>query len=294
MMSSRVRASLQAILVGCSLLSLSAGAAIRQSQETAEQSVDRVKKAIQKEVWAGAKSGIGQAPALKPKSAEAQFIAAQVYWHEGARSMAMEALEKAIENQWVYPEAHLLLAQCLAEVHKPDKARDEAHIALAQGISGFLAYRLLGEIDIARGDIAAAVNSLETALRYSAIGDEAEAAKVREQLSGLRECAEKFEGFADLEQRQKAQDIVPPVLVNCVGPGYTEEARTLKIQGTVAMVLLIAESGDVESVLLYRRLGHGLDERAIEAARKLKFSPATQSGQPIRYLTRLDMEFNLR
>ena len=132
--------------------SLSTGAAIRQGQETSEQFVDRVKKAIQKEEWGRAKSRIAYALALKPKSAEANFIAAQVYWHEGARWMAMEALEKAIENQPVYPEARLLLAQYLADDDKPDKAREQVNIALAQGISGFSAHRLLAEIDLAKED----------------------------------------------------------------------------------------------------------------------------------------------
>lgn len=293
-MSSRVGTSLRAILVGCALLSLSTGAAIHQGQETAEQFVDRVKKAIQREEWGRAKSGIGHALALKPKSAEAQFLAAQVYWHEGARSMAMEALEKAIENKPVYPEAHLLLARCVVEVNKPDKAREEVNIAIAQGISGFPAYRLLGDIDIEKGDFLSAISSLETALRYSTTSDDGDATAVREQLSRLRQITEKFERFTDLEPHQEAPGIVRPVLVNSVGPRYTQEARALKIQGRVAMVLLITEDGDVDTVLLYCGLGHDLDEQAMETALKLKFSPATQSGKPIRYWKRLSMEFNLR
>ena len=140
----------------------------------------------------------------------------------------------------------------------------------------------------------AAISSLETALRYASTIDDGEANKVRDQLSGLREFTGKFARFADLAEHQKAPDVVRPVLLNALAAGYTEEARELKIQGAVAMVLLITENGDVDSVLLYRRLGHGLDERAMETAGKLKFSPATQNGKSIRYLTRLRMEFILR
>jgi len=39
------------------------------------------------------------------------------------------------------------------------------------------------------------------------------------------------------------------------------------------MGILVTESGDVDSVLIFRGLGHGLDEQATEVARKLKFSP---------------------
>jgi TonB family protein len=293
-MRSRIADSLQAIFVACSVLCFLTGAATRPQQETTEQSAARVKKAIQYDESGRAKNGIGHALDVKPKGAEAHFIDAQVYWREGARWMAMEALEKAIENQPVYPEAYLLLAQCLADDDKPDKAREQVNIAIAQGISGFPAYRLLAAIDLAKEDFVAAISSLETALRYATTIDDEEANKVRDQLVGLREFTRQFARFADLRENQKAPDIVRPVLIDFVGPRYTEEARALKIQGSVALVLLITENGDVDTVLPYRSLGHGLDEQAVEAARKLKFSPATQSGKPIRYLTRLSMEFNLR
>lgn len=291
-MRGRVGESLQSVVVACSILCLSSGAAIRPQKETAE-AFDRVKKAIQQDDWGRAKSGIGHALSLTPKSAEAHFVAAQVYWHEGARSMAIEALEKAIEYQPVYPEAHLLLARCLAACNNLGKAREEVMIAIAQGVSGFPANRLLGELDIAKDDFPAAISSLETALRYSTI-DDGDTNRVREQVSGLREFTEKVARFAELEERQKGPDIVQPVLVNSVGPRYPEEARRLKIQGTVGMVIIITEQGDVDSVLISRSLGHGLDEEATEMARKLKFSPATQSDKPIRYLKRLSIEFNLR
>jgi len=130
-MPDRVRDTLQAVIVAGSVLCFSTSAAIRHQQETAEQFVARVKKAMQNDEWGRAKSGIGHALALKPQSPEVNFIAAQVYWHEDARSMAIDAVEKAIGNQPVYPEAHLLLAQCLADDNKPDKAREEVTIAIA-------------------------------------------------------------------------------------------------------------------------------------------------------------------
>jgi TonB family protein len=291
-LSSRVGTSLQVILVTGAFLCLSS-AANSQEQETSEQVVARVMKAIQREGWRRAKSGIGQAPALKPQSAEENFVAAQVYWGERARQMAIEALEKAIEIRPVYPDAHLLLAQCFADFN-PEKAREHAQIAIAQGVSGFPSYRLLGELEIAKGDVPAAISSLETTLRYSTIIDEEGANRIREQLSMLREFSERFASFAHMEALQKSEDIVGPVLLNNPQPRYTEKARALKIQGWAGMFLLVTENGDVESVFLYRGLGHGLDAQAMEAAHALKFSPATQRGTPVRYLTRLSVQFNLK
>ncbi len=294
MIQRRVKSFLGVGFVACSLLCSPAGAAIGRQQETAEQFVERVKKAIQNDEWGRAKSGIRHALALKPESAEANFIAAQVYWHEGARSMALDALAKAIATQPFYAAAHFLLARCLADENKLDKAREEVNVAIAQGAPLFPAYSFLAEIDITKDDFEAAITSLETALRFAPNGDAEETAKLREQIEGSREFIEKLKRFAVLEAGQKAPDISRPVLLNSAFPHYTEEARTLKIQGAVSMGLLVTENGDVDSVMVFRGLGHGLDEQAIQMARELRFSPATQRGKAIRYWAKLKVEFNLR
>jgi Tfp pilus assembly protein PilF len=110
--TNRVSTFLKAGIIGGSLLfSLASEAICQQQQETAEQFVERAKSAIKNDEWGRAQSGIRHALALKPESAEANFVAAQVYWHEGARSMAIDSLTKAIETQPIFPEAHFLLAQ---------------------------------------------------------------------------------------------------------------------------------------------------------------------------------------
>jgi TonB family protein len=267
------------------------GVVIWGQQETAEQFIDRVKKAIQSDEWGRARSGIRHALALKPVSPEANFLAAQVYWHEGARSMAMDALERAIRSQPVYPEAHFLLAQCLIERDNLEKAREETNTAIGQSTPLFPAYRLLGQIDLEEGKLDGAISSFETALRLSGTGDEKEAAELQQQLRDLREFTNLF---PSLEAERSAPDVLRPVLLNSPGAGYTEEARALRIQGTVVMAILVTENGDVTSVVLFRRLGHGMDEQAIKAAREMKFSPASKSGKRIQYWQRLAVEFNLK
>ncbi|HTF36678.1 MAG TPA: TonB family protein [Blastocatellia bacterium] len=292
--TNRVWTFVTAGIIGGALLFSLASEAVCQQQETAEQSIERVKKAIKNDEWGRAQSEIRQALALKPDSAEANLIAAQVYYHEEARSMAIDSLTKAIESQPIFPEAHFLLAQCLKESKKLEKAREEVNIALSQSTPLFSAYRLLAEIDIAKGDFEGAITSLETALRFSPATDGEDAARLREQIEQSREFAENLKRFAVLEAGQKAPDVIRPVLLNLAQPRYTEEARALKIQGTVSMGVLVTENGDVDSVLIFRGLGHGLDEQAADVARKLKFAPATRSGKPIPYWTKLSVQFNLK
>src|SRR4030095_5186517 len=277
-------------VVGATLLFSSQSVLVCAQQETAEQFVERVTRAIKNDEWGRAKSGIQRALALKPGSPAALFLAAQVYWHEGARSMAIDSLDKALNNQPIYPEAHFLLAQCLKDSGNLNKAREELSTAMNQGTPLFAAYRLLSEIELASGDFDAAIRSLETSLSFSPTGDTEDIAELQGKIQNLREFVEKLKRFALIEAAQKAPDIVRPDLLTPAQPRYSEEARALRIQGRVSLGILVTEHGDVDAVLVLRGLGHGLDEQASEAARALKFSPATRGGTPIPYWMKLIIE----
>jgi len=262
-------------------------------QETAEQFVERVKKAIVNEEWGRAHAGIKHALDLNPKSPEVNFVAAQLYWRERALSMAISCLKTAIEAQPVYPQAHLLLAKCLKEVNNRDQAREELNIALSQGASASEVYCVFAELDILRDDFDAAAASIETASRY--FSEAADGAALKEQIEQTRSLVQKLQEFAKLVVDQKGSDVVRPVMVTPAMPRYTEEARRDKIQGKVWLGILVSAKGEVESILLLRGLGYGLDEQAQKAMTGTKFQPATRNGNPIRYwMKSIIVEFNLK
>ncbi|HSB08343.1 MAG TPA: TonB family protein [Blastocatellia bacterium] len=87
---------------------------------------------------------------------------------------------------------------------------------------------------------------------------------------------------------------VKPVPLNNATPHYTEEARRNNTQGTVMMRVLVGADGLVKQVRIVRGLPDGLSERAIAAARQLKFRPAMKDGQAVPYWVSLQMDFNLR
>lgn len=290
MLFNRTPAVLKGIVIAGSLIVASSSAVMCQQQDTEEQFLEKVRNDIKNEEWRGAKAGIMRAMALKPDLPETRFLAAQVYWHEGARSMAMESLNKAIEAQPIYPEAHFLLARCLFDVSRHEEARQQAATAISQGMPGFIAYRLLGEVDFAEGKFEAAALSFEEAARFAQPSEQADAADLKRESEGLRE----FIKLVPTIEAQQAPDVLRPVLLNSPRLAYTDDARKSKIQGAVSMVILVTEMGDIDSVIVFRGLGHGLNERAIEAARELKFSPATRNGKPIPYWTKVQIEFNLR
>ena len=76
-------------------------------------------------------------------------------------------------------------------------------------------------------------------------------------------------------------------------PAYTPEARTQKIEGDVLLDVVFAASGEVRVLGVVRGLGHGLDESAIDAARRIRFTPALQSGRPVDQHVTLHVVFQI-
>jgi TonB family protein len=74
--------------------------------------------------------------------------------------------------------------------------------------------------------------------------------------------------------------LVPPRLVHDDGAKYPQQALRERFfeTVTVALVLVVDTSGTVTAVDVEEPVGHGFDEAAVEAARRLRFEPATRNG----------------
>jgi len=71
---------------------------------------------------------------------------------------------------------------------------------------------------------------------------------------------------------------------------YTEEARQNKVQGVVVLSAIFNADGRITGIRVVRQLPDGLTEKAIEAAQKIRFKPATKNGEPIS--VRMQIEYN--
>jgi TonB family protein len=87
--------------------------------------------------------------------------------------------------------------------------------------------------------------------------------------------------------------VTPPVPIYRPEPQYSEEARKAKWSGTVLLDAVVDASGNVTSVRVNRSAGLGLDEKAIEAATKWKFSPARKGSQAVAATVQLALSFQL-
>jgi TonB family protein len=76
-------------------------------------------------------------------------------------------------------------------------------------------------------------------------------------------------------------------------PTYSGKARDAQITGTVVLKCVFAADGTVTNIRVIQGLPKGLTERAIEAARKIKFIPATKDGKNVSMWMQLEYNFNL-
>jgi protein TonB len=58
---------------------------------------------------------------------------------------------------------------------------------------------------------------------------------------------------------------------------YPAEATSLGIEGVIRVRLVVDAQGKVESAVLLNKLGHGLDQLALQRAKKIEFDPATDT-----------------
>ena len=93
--------------------------------------------------------------------------------------------------------------------------------------------------------------------------------------------------FAGSQVEQRARVLFKPE------PQYTEEARRNQITGTVMLRVIFSSNGDVVQIRALRTLPFGLTERAIAAARQIKFEPAIKGGRPVSTFMQLEYNFNL-
>lgn len=82
-------------------------------------------------------------------------------------------------------------------------------------------------------------------------------------------------------------------LISKPEPQYTEDARKNQITGTVVLKVVFGSNGQVSNIRTVSGLPYGLTERAIAAARQIKFVPATKDGHQVSMWMQLEYNFNL-
>ena len=106
--------------------------------------------------------------------------------------------------------------------------------------------------------------------------DQAETPPARSTVAKV--VATPFEGIEILEKPQ---------------PVYTDEARRLRIEGTVQLRVVFGAAGQIRVVSVVKGLGHGLDEAAVQAAEAIRFRPARRDGRPVDAPAVIQIQFQI-
>ncbi len=81
-----------------------------------------------------------------------------------------------------------------------------------------------------------------------------------------------------------------PAVIEPAEPVYPEEAKAAGLSAEVTLEVEISATGEVVSATVTQPAGHGFDEAALAAAKKLRFSPAEIDGQPA--AVRIEYRYN--
>jgi TonB family protein len=84
-----------------------------------------------------------------------------------------------------------------------------------------------------------------------------------------------------------------PIPIYKPDPPYSEEARKAKYQGTVVLLIVVDDKGNVTDCRVVRPLGLGLDEKAEETVRTWKFKPALRNMAPVPVRVIVEVSFRL-
>jgi TonB family protein len=76
-------------------------------------------------------------------------------------------------------------------------------------------------------------------------------------------------------------------------PAYTQEARSNQLEGIVLLKVIFSADGTVTNIKVASGLPYGLEDQAIEAAKRIKFIPAVKDGKFVSTWMQLEYHFNL-
>ena len=88
-------------------------------------------------------------------------------------------------------------------------------------------------------------------------------------------------------------DVSDPKLIREWKPEYTADALQARIQGAVTLEVVVLANGTVGRVTVVKSLHPGLDQKAIEAAKKWLFQPSRHKGEAVDVIVTLILEFRL-
>ena len=242
---------------------------------------------------------------LDPTNAKNVVGLAFAYFLTGnrkARATAEQALKIDPDN----PDAHYVLGKLDLLAERYDAADSEASAIISRDPKFASAYRIRGEALL--GSFAAQSGTIirppasrsqlladasEAFQKYlSLITDEQVRKQVEVEIDTLKAFARYFARKKGDKDELTGKIRSPLELTSKPRAVYTDVARQNGVSGTILLLITFQADGTIGAIMPIRRLGFGLDERAVNAARQIKFKPAIdENGVPVTLVKAVEYSF---
>ncbi len=87
--------------------------------------------------------------------------------------------------------------------------------------------------------------------------------------------------------------IVPPKVLEKTEPNYTDQARSAKLEGTVALVMVVGTDQRAHDIKVTKSLDPGLDASAVASIKAWRFQPGSKNGKPVPVRAVIEVNFRL-
>ncbi|HLL71911.1 MAG TPA: TonB family protein [Pyrinomonadaceae bacterium] len=229
-----------------------------------------------------------RAVSIAPRNAEAHYALGLIALRQGSAAKALAEADTTLRLNPDFVGALILKTEATVEVYTAANAQKVAKYRMLKQPTPPLTPEERAE---SGKMLREAAESVEKYLRLSPASPAA--ARLREQAEALRWHAEVLAesdapfAYAADAVTTKAQIVSKPE------PLYTDEARNNGISGTVRLRMLLAFDGRVRHISVLQGLAGGLTEMAVNAARKIKFTPATKDGRPVSQFVTIEYNFHI-
>jgi TonB family protein len=241
-----------------------------------------------------------EALSLNPAIADAHYIIGAVFLKSGRPDEALAKANEAITFNSELPAAYLLksLATLGMAIRKTMSGFKPATRSTPPPITPPTPEQLEARRKRRNAQNAILASAAESLEKYISLEpNKATTAVWREQLETLKV----FANLPDLDDKTNTEkriwygdEVTTRVRVTSKPePSYSEDARGAGVEGVVVLRAVFGADGKVRHVLILSGLPHGLTERAVEAAHRIKFTPAMVNGRPVSTVIQLEYNFNL-
>jgi len=87
--------------------------------------------------------------------------------------------------------------------------------------------------------------------------------------------------------------VTPPRVIYSRPPEFSEAARAADYEATCTLTLIVGADGVPRDIRVVNPVGMGLDEKAVEAVRSWRFSPAVKEGKAVAVQIAVQVDFHL-